>query len=128
MQMSGRGRINNVLSAFHVEVIVCLQGVQVASSLGIGKLILETDALNIQLAMQSQSFDVRPEGGLIEELKSFSRINFNEFVCNFLGRAGNRASHVLASLGYGCVEGEALITSAIPDNVLVIVSDSLSEE
>ena len=78
--------------------------------------------------MQSQNFDVRPEGGLIEELKSFSRLNFSDFVCNFLGRAGNRASHVLASLGYGCVEGEALFTSVIPDDVLVIVSEDLSEE
>lgn len=79
--MLGRGRINNVLSAFHDELIACLQGVQVASNIGIGKLILETDALNVQLALQSQSFDVRPEGGLIEELKSLSKLNLSEFVC-----------------------------------------------
>jgi hypothetical protein len=38
----------------------------VASNLGIGNLILETDALNVQQALQSQLFDVRPEGGLIK--------------------------------------------------------------
>ena len=79
--MLGHGRINNMLSALHDELIACLQGVQVASNMGIGKLILETDALNVQLALQSQSFDVRPEVGLIEELKSLSKLNLSEFVC-----------------------------------------------
>jgi hypothetical protein len=99
-----------------------MQGAQIASNLGIGNLILETDALNLQQALQSRrGFDVRPEGGL-------SRTNFSNFTCKFLGRAGNRAAHVLACLGYGCIEGEALITSSIPDDVSVIVSDDLSSE
>jgi ribonuclease HI len=126
--LTGRGKINNALSAFHSELIACLQGVQVASDLGIGKLILETDALNVQQAVQAKGFDTRPEGGLIEELKSLARSNFNAFVCNFLGRDGNRAAHALAGLGYSCIEGEALITSTIPDDVFVIVSDDLSAE
>jgi ribonuclease HI len=126
--LTGRGKINNALSAFHSELIACLQGVQVASDLGIGKLILETDALNVQQAVQAKGFDTRPEGGLIEELKSLARSNFNAFVCNFLGRDGNRAAHALAALGYSCIEGEALITSTIPDDVFVIVSDDLSAE
>jgi hypothetical protein len=105
----GRGKINNALSAFHSELIACLQGVQVASDLGIGKLILETDALNVQQVVQAKDFDIRPEGGLIEELKSLARSNFNAFVCNFLGRDGNRAAHVLAGLGYNCIEGEVLV-------------------
>jgi ribonuclease HI len=47
----GRGKINNALSAFHIELIACLQGVQVVSDMGIGKVILETDALNVQQAV-----------------------------------------------------------------------------
>lgn len=126
--MSGRGRISFALSAFHAELIACMQGVQVACDLGIGNMILETDAVSVQAALQSQGYDVRPEGGLIEELKSFVLLNFSNFKCNFLGRAGNKAAHVLASLGYECVEGEALISSAIPDDISVIISDDSSEE
>lgn len=66
--MTARGRINYVLSAFHAEIIACLQGVQEASNLGIGNLILETDAINLQAALQSPNYDVGPEEGLIEEL------------------------------------------------------------
>jgi hypothetical protein len=112
--MTGRGKINNALSAFHSQLVACLQGVQVASDLGIGKLILETDALNVQQVVQAKDFDTWPERGLIEELKSLARSNFNAFVCNFLGRDGNRAVYALAGLGYSCIEGEALITIPSP--------------
>ena len=36
--MTGRGRINHLLSPFQAEVIACLQGIQTALNLGIGKL------------------------------------------------------------------------------------------
>jgi hypothetical protein len=100
----------------------------VAANLGIGRLILETDALLVQQALTSCSYDSSMEGGLIQELKYLCSLNFIELSCNFLGRAGNRAVHALAGLGYECVEGEALITSSIPNDVLVIVSDDLSVE
>ena len=88
--MTWRGKINNVLSAFHVELIACLQGIQVATNLGIGNLILETDAINVQQAILSRSYDVRPEGVLIEEIKAMAMLNFSNFECKFLGRTGNR--------------------------------------
>jgi hypothetical protein len=69
-----------------------------------------------------------PEGGLIEALKFLARTNFVEFHCNFLGRAGNRDAHVLARLGYRCIDGEELITNTILDDVIVIVSDDLSAQ
>lgn len=99
-----------------------------AVNLGIGRLILETDALMVQQAMATSNPDSRPEGGLVEELKFMCSLNFIEFSCNFLGKAGNRATHVLAALGYECVEGEELISSLIPDDILVIVFDDLSVE
>lgn len=37
---TGRGRVNHLLSAFHAELIACLQGVHTALNLGIGRLIL----------------------------------------------------------------------------------------
>ena len=124
--MTWRGKINNVLSAFHVELIACLQGIQVATNLGIRNLILETDAMNVQQVILSHSYDVRLEGALIEDLKAMTMLNFSNFVCKFLGRTANRAAYVLAGLGYDCIEGEPLIYSSGPDDVIVIVSDDLS--
>jgi hypothetical protein len=109
-------------------LISFLQGVQAAANLGIGKLILETDALMVQQAMRSDTFDAMPEGALVEELKFLARVNFIDFECNFLSRVGNRAAHAMAALGYGCIEGEELLTSSVPEDVLVIVSDDLDSK
>jgi ribonuclease HI len=59
--VTGRGRLNFVLSAFQAELIACMQGVQAAQNLGIGRLILETDALMIKQAMSSDEFDAMAE-------------------------------------------------------------------
>jgi len=126
--LTGRGRLNHVLSAFQVELIACMQGVQAALNLGIGRLLLETDALMIVQAMNSDVFDAMAEGVTLEELKFLVRVNFSEFKCNFLSRVGNRAAHALAALGSECVEGEALITSSVPRDVHVIVADDLSDK
>ena len=73
--------------------------------MGIGKLILETDALMVKQAMRSDIFYGMPEGALVEELKFLARVNFIEFDCNFLSIVGNRAAHAMVALGYGCIEG-----------------------
>jgi Zn finger protein HypA/HybF involved in hydrogenase expression len=105
-----------------------MQGVQAALNLGIGRLILETNALMIKQAISLDAFDAMAEGSLLEELKFLVRVNFLEFECSFLSRVGNRAAHALAALRYVCVEGEELITRSIPKDVHVIVSDDLSDQ
>jgi hypothetical protein len=42
--LTGRGKVQNLLSAFQAELIACLHGVNSALQLGISSLILETDA------------------------------------------------------------------------------------
>ena len=46
----------------------------------------------------------------------------------FQGRDCNRVAHELASLGYDCVEGNELISSSIPDHIVVIVAADLSAD
>jgi ribonuclease HI len=53
---AGRGKINNLLSAFQAELIACLHGVQIAVNLGISWLILETDAQEVVRAICSEAF------------------------------------------------------------------------
>ena len=84
--LTGRGRLNHVLNAFQVELIAWMQGVQEALNLGIGRLLLETDALMIEQAMNSDAVDAMAEGVILEELKFLVRVNFSDFKCNFLSR------------------------------------------
>jgi len=126
--MTGRGRINHLLSSFQAEVIACLQGIQTALNLGIGKLILETDALLIKQALASTEVCDRREEGLVNELKFLVSTSFIHFECVFRGRDCNRVAHELASLGYDCVEGNELISSSIPEHIAVIVAADLSAD
>ena len=70
---------NHLLSAFHAEVIITLQGVQAALNLGVSRLTLETNARTLQHELAAEAFCAKPEGGLVQELKSLASVNF--FVC-----------------------------------------------
>jgi len=66
-----------LLSAFHAEVIAALQGVQAALNLGVGRLTLEINALTLQQELAAEAFYAKPEGGLVQELKSLASVNFS---------------------------------------------------
>jgi hypothetical protein len=65
-----RGKIDHLLNAFHAEPIVCLHGIQSAVDLGIGRLIVETDAKMVVQAIVTNEYDDAVVGVLITEIKS----------------------------------------------------------
>jgi ribonuclease HI len=79
--LSGRGRINHILSPFHAKLITCLQGIQLAVNLGIGRIIVETDAQEVVKAIMSSSYDGSAASLLISEIKSLVDSNFLYFEC-----------------------------------------------
>ena len=66
-----------MLSAFYAEVIATLQGVQAALNLGVSRLTLETNALTLWQELAAEAFCAKPEGGLVQELKSLASVNFS---------------------------------------------------
>jgi ribonuclease HI len=79
----GRGRINHLLDPFHAELIACLQGIQLAVNLGIGRIIVETGAQEVVKAVMSSSYDGSATSLLISEIKSLVDSNFLYFrVCS----------------------------------------------
>ena len=62
--VSGRGKIDHLLNAFKAELIACLHGIQSAVDLGIGRLIVETDAKMVQ-AITTNEYDDAAIGVLI---------------------------------------------------------------
>ena len=55
--MAGKAKIDHLLNAFHAELVACLQGTQTAADLGIGRLIVETDAKMVVQAITSETSD-----------------------------------------------------------------------
>ena len=122
----GWGRVNHLLSAFQAEAIACLQGVQAACTLGIGRLIVETDALKVKQALSSEETDLFITGGIIEELKFIISTSFSSFECVYILRICNKAAHVLAAVGVSSTEGEEHLSCNTLDCVNVIVVDDSS--
>ena len=123
--ITGRGKVDHLLNTFQGELIACLQGIQTAIDLGIGKLIVETDAKMVVQALSSNAFDDSAVGVLVAEIKSLASSNFISFKCVFRVRECNRAANELAKLGYDCVQGEEQITTSIPGSVLVMITNDL---
>lgn len=85
-------------------------------SLGIGHIILESDAQKVVRAINTDAYIHSAMGFLIQEVKLLG-LNFLSFECVFRERNCNKAAHDLAVLGLLCTEGEEQITSFAPDSV-----------
>ena len=94
--------------------------------MGIGNLVLETDALEVRQALYSNDFNASVAGGLVAELKFLVHVNFNCFQCLCVPRECNRVAHEIAASGYECDEGVEQILSSLPERINVIVADDLS--
>lgn len=55
--LSGWGRVNHLLNVVKAETIACLQGAQATISVGIGRLIIETDSMAIVNTMEKATPD-----------------------------------------------------------------------
>jgi len=49
--------MDHVFSPFHAELIACLQGIQMAVNLGIGRLQVKSDAQEVVKAINSDVYD-----------------------------------------------------------------------
>jgi ribonuclease HI len=68
--VTGRGKVDRLLSAFHAELVACLQGIQATVDLGIGHLIVETDAKMVVQAIKTNDFNDAAVGLLVTEIKN----------------------------------------------------------
>ena len=116
------GKIECLLNAFQTELIACLQGIQAAVDLGIGRLIVETNAKMVVQALNTNDYDETAVGVLIAEMPSSCFISFE---CSFKSRDYNKVAHELAVLGHLCNPGEEQVMSSIPESVYVIVANDL---
>jgi hypothetical protein len=121
--ITGRGKVDHLLSAFHAELVACLQGIQAAVDLGIGHLIAETHAKMVVQTIKTNDFDAAAVGLLVMEIKNLVSFCFLSFECVFKCREYNQAAHELAVLSLLCNQGEEQIMSSYPGSVQVLVAN-----
>lgn len=67
--------------------MACIQGVKGAQSLGIHRMILETDAMMTVKALHATDFRLSSMGGLLHELKEMLAEEFTEVKVSFAPRS-----------------------------------------
>ena len=102
------GKSIRLMDAFQSEVEACLAGVMLAEEMGVGKIVIETDAMVLAQALNSSTFHLAPTGGLIWEIQSLLASNFGAFEVVSVHRTCNKVAHALAALGCKCPHGTSL--------------------
>ncbi|KAF8694232.1 hypothetical protein HU200_038366 [Digitaria exilis] len=124
--VAGRGRIDHVMDSFQAELISCLQGAQAAADIGASRVVLETDAMMVKNAVNSNNYNLAAGGSLIAELKYVLSTNFVEWDFEHVPRECNKVAHALAAWGHKCSEVEDPIVESLPNCIRVMVADDCS--
>ncbi|KAE8794848.1 hypothetical protein D1007_30414 [Hordeum vulgare] len=77
--VSVAGRLNNVYDALQAEAEACIHAIYKAQELGIGNMVLETDASTLVSAIKTSRYDLATNGSLFQEIKDFVSLNFISF-------------------------------------------------
>ncbi|KAI5010572.1 hypothetical protein ZWY2020_012709 [Hordeum vulgare] len=82
------------------DVVVTAAGrLDHAHELGIGNVVVETDASTLVSAIKTSRYDLAPNGTLFQEIKAFSSLNFISFDIVHCPRACNKVADALAMHG-----------------------------
>ena len=113
--------------AMHAEACAMSNAIQIADQLGMGRVIFETDCLNLKNAMVQSDYSFSPIGTLINDMKFRLQLNFIEARVMYTPRDCNKSAHELAALGAGEVYGEhAIWTTDFPVDVTRLVTGALA--
>jgi ribonuclease HI len=68
MVKAGAGKKKFLQNAFHAELLACLAGVKMASTLGLQQVVLETDASLVKMALEGEEYRLSALSGIITEI------------------------------------------------------------
>ncbi|XP_022140628.1 uncharacterized protein LOC111011237 [Momordica charantia] len=87
--------LENIQSVDMAEAIVAVEGLQLASKIGVNPVILETDSSRIFNLFSQPSEDLSETGEIVLKAKNFWTQSLHASF-NFVKREGNKAAHMLA--------------------------------
>ena len=96
--------------------------------LGISRVLMATDAVQIQQARAAEGPNLSLSCGLIKEIKKTVRLNFNYFECVHEPRICNKLAHAVAALSWECLEGDDPVLSSLPLCIQKLVTDDISAD
>jgi hypothetical protein len=98
------GPLEHMRDAFHAEATALSHAIEVAESLGVGRVIFESDCLNLVTAVTTSDYSLSPIGVLLNDLRYQLRMSFIDASVVYAPRSCNKPAHELAALGVGVAE------------------------
>ncbi|CAM0913463.1 unnamed protein product [Alopecurus aequalis] len=120
------GKILNACDAMHAEALAVMHGIRQADRMGIGRIVVATDSLNLKQALTSSSYDQAKLGHLFLDIKYHLTMEFHDYAVQYCPRACNKPTHLLAALGMRESRTDQLMwLSDYPNDVSRLVTDDL---
>ena len=100
--------------------------IRLANQMGMGRIIIATDSLNLKHPLSSTAYDQAKLGHLFLDIKYQLIMEFNDFVVEFCPRACNKPADCLAAIGLRESQIDQLLwLSDFPNDVACLVTDEL---
>jgi ribonuclease HI len=96
------GSADFLMSVQHAEAIACMKGLEFASTLGMRRVIVETDAALVAKMLSNPTYDRSVLDPLIGEIRSLMYTNFSECFVSHVSRVCNVVVDTLAAMGLNC--------------------------
>lgn len=126
---SGAGKEFFLQSAFHAELLGCLEGLKAAAAMGIARIALETDALMVKCALEGEEYRLSPLGGFITDVKHLMASEFVICKFSYCPRECNSLAHELESFGCKLSGTTHAIRDGVPQQLEdLVISDSAETE
>nr|CAE05727.1 OSJNBb0017I01.7 [Oryza sativa Japonica Group] len=108
------------------EALACIQALKLANDMGMGHIIVETDAQALKAALLDETHDRSVNAVIIREAKFLLAMNFNVHQVMYCPRECNRAAHELAKIGASLGPRSQFVwLEGFPDDVCnLVASDS----
>jgi hypothetical protein len=119
------GSLVRMRDAFHAEATALSHAIQVANSSGVGRVVFETNCINLKYAMTTNDYSLATIGNSISDLKYQLRMGFIEASAVYVSRSCNKAAHELAALGAGVAE-QTLWMTGYPIYVTSLVTGDVA--
>jgi ribonuclease HI len=105
MMAAGAGATDFLMNAQHAETVACMKAIEQAAALGMERIVVETDAVNVAIALQDTTFDRSILGTMYREIRSKMMYDFTECSTSHCPRACNSVAHTLAAMSLSCTNG-----------------------
>ena len=97
-RMMAAGKLQNLQDPVQVELMAVTNALKIATNLGMGKIILETDCQNMKTSLLEEEMDNGINAVVVREARMLLFLNFDVYHVMYCPRVCNRVAHQLAQL------------------------------